>query len=610
MKSFSPIRAAVVMSLVVVCLLSLLGRVAYLQTYGRQAMIRRAERQQHQYETLRSRRGSIFDSAGLLFAGTVQTMSLFIDPTFLQEQLDEQGVGVAERDRLIQQLARLIEKDAIELAQLLNDKSEARFVRVADHIDEQTRDAIDKMKLPGVGFMPVNVRNYPMGSIAAHVLGGVGSEGKGLEGLELKFEKLLAGKDGYKRAMKDARRRPIAVNAEDYLPPINGQHLVLTIDSNIQMIAEQELAARCNEYGAKRGEVVVMDPQTGDVLALANWPTFDPQNLIDTTKDLRRNRVLTDPYEPGSTIKPFIVGPALAMKLTTPGEVFPVHGKTYKSPLRRPVVSDVYGYGPLTTWDILVKSSNVGMTMLGERMGKANLRQALIGFRFGQPTGIELPGEDPGLIKRVTQIKNADIVSMVQGYALMVTPLQLARGMCAFANGGRLVQPRLIKGVLDADGGIVSRTPEYALKMLPEVLDPYTATQMRRILADVPMRGTAAAHARSKVWNMFGKTGTAHISQDTGGYDEQNYTSSFIGGAPYENPKLVIAVVIHEPDKSKGHHGGAVAAPAAMHTLERCLAYLQIPASPPLAPPPPQIANLLHNYDPKLYARPAVTTSR
>src|SRR4029079_13811824 len=136
------------------------------------------------------------------------------------------------------------------------------------------------------------------------------------------FEKLLAGKDGFKRATKDARRRPIAVNAEDYLPPLNGQHLVLTIDSNIQMIAEQELAAACIEHRAKRGEVVVMDPQTGDVLAIANWPTFDPQNLEDTTRELRRNRVLTDPYEPGSTIKPFIVGPSIAMKLTTPDEVF------------------------------------------------------------------------------------------------------------------------------------------------------------------------------------------------------------------------------------------------------------------------------------------------
>jgi cell division protein FtsI/penicillin-binding protein 2 len=197
---------------------------------------------------------------------------------------------------------------------------------------------------------------------------------------------------------------------------------------------------------------------------------------------------------------------------------------------------------------------------------------------------------------------NADVVSMVQGYALMVTPLQLARGMCAYANGGRLVQPRLIKGTLDVEGGIISRTPQTALKMMPEVLDPFTATQMRRILADVPVRGTATK-ARSNMWNIFGKTGTAHISQGTAGYNETAYTSSFVGGAPYENPRLVIAVVIHEAEKTTANsvYGGAVAAPAAKEALQRSLAYLQVPASPPLTPPPPQITNLLYGYDPKLY---------
>lgn len=606
MTRFSPIRAAMVMVIVAVLMFGLLGRVAYLQTYGRQQTVRRAERQQHQYETLRSRRGSIFDSAGLLLAGTVQTTSLFVDPVFMAQQLPEVGITTqAERDRMVQKLADLIEKDPVEVAQAISDREGKRYVRLADRIDDQTRAEIEKMKLPGTGFTYINIRNYPMGSIAAHLLGGVGGEGKGLEGLELRFEKLLAGKDGYKRALKDARRRPIAVNAEDYLPPQNGQHLVLTIDSNIQMIAEQELAAKCTAVKAKRGEIVIMDPETGDVLALANWPTFDPQNLEDTTKDLRRNRVLTDPYEPGSTIKPFIVGPAIAMNLTRQDEVFPINGANYKSPLRSKLVTDVHGYGPLTTWDILVKSSNIGMTMLGERMGKPNLRQALMRFHFGEPTGIELPGEDGGLVKPLKQIGNADVVSMVQGYALMVTPLQLVRGVAAYANGGRLVQPRIIKGTLDIEGGIISRTPQTALKMMPEVVDPFTATQMRRILADVTVRGTATS-GRSALWNIFGKTGTAHISQGQGGYNESSYTSSFVGGAPYENPRLVIAVVIHEAEKTTAAsvYGGRIAAPAAMEALERSLAYLQVPASPPLAPPSPQIAKLLHGYDPKLYARP------
>ncbi|MGH7179018.1 MAG: hypothetical protein ACREJC_16695, partial [Tepidisphaeraceae bacterium] len=257
MPSFSSIRAAAIMVSIGVLLVALSGRVAYLQTYGREQTILLAERQQHQNEILFARRGSIFDSTGLLMAGTVQTPTLFIDPKFMQDSYQAPGHSLVEMDRAIEKLARLLDKDPYELSQMLGDRAESRFVRIADHLDERTCQEIERLKLPGVGLTPSNVRYYPMGSIAAHVLGGVGNGGVGLEGLELKFEKLLAGRNGFKVSLKDARRRPIAVAAEDYLPPQNGQHLILTIDANIQMIAEQELAAACAEFRAKRGEVVV-----------------------------------------------------------------------------------------------------------------------------------------------------------------------------------------------------------------------------------------------------------------------------------------------------------------------------------------------------------------
>lgn len=598
MHRFSPLRAAVTLVLLSTALFALVGRVAYLQTYGREKTIRSAERQQHQNETLYARRGSIFDSTGLLMAGTVQSISLFIDPKFMQDQFQLDGRSLGDMDKAIEQLAKYIDHDPFELAQLLGDRYTSRYIRVADDLNQDTIDAIEKMKLPGVGFTPMNVRYYPMGSIAAHVLGGVGAEGKGLEGLELKYEKVLAGKNGYKRTLKDAKRRAIAVTAEDYLPPQNGQHLILTIDANIQMIAEQELKAACAEFAAKAGEVVVMDPTTGDVLALANWPTFNPQNLNDSTKDVRRNRCLTDPYEPGSTIKPFIAGPALAWGVTKPTEIFPIHGPTWLTAYNRRI-TDVHPYDQLALWDVLVKSSNIGMSMLGGRMGNARLHQALTSFGYGKTTGIELPGEDPGLVNPLRKWNKYSTESVSQGYELMVTPLQLARGMAVYANGGHLLQPRLVRGVLGADGGVVSVTPSRQLKDTPLIIDPATAAQMRRILADVPVRGTAT-RARSKSWNLFGKTGTAHISRG-GSYNQESYTSSFIGGAPYESPRLVIAMIVHEPDRSKAHYGGTVSAPAAGRALERCLAYLQIPASPSLPPPPPQIANVLYAFDPKLY---------
>lgn len=600
MVQFSAIRAAAVFGGIGLFLLLLTGRVAYLQTYGREQNLRKAERQQHQLETLYARRGSIFDTNGMLLAGSVQTMSLFVDPKFMQEEFQADGRSLVDMDKAVERLAKLIDRDAFEISKMLGDRYESRFIKVADNLDEATCRAIEQLKLPGVGLIPTNVRYYPMGSILAHVLGGMRSDGAGLEGLEVKFEKLLAGRDGFKRTLKDARRRPIAVNAEDYLPPQNGKHLMLTIDANIQMIAEQELARACTTYSAKRGEVVVMDPRTGDVLALANWPTFNPQNLEDSTQDLRRNRCLTDPYEPGSTIKPFIVGPALAWNLTRLTEVFPISGPVYTTPYGRRI-TDVHPYERLALWDVLVKSSNIGMSMLAERIGNEKLRRALDGFAFGRETGIELPGEDAGLLNPLKKWNKYSTESVAQGYELMVTPLQLARAMCAYANGGRLIEPRIVKGVLDDNGQLVSRTEHAQLNMLPEVVDPMTASEVRRILGDIPVRGTATK-ARSATWNIFGKTGTAHISVN-GSYDQRSYNSSFIGGAPLENPRLVIAFVLHEPNRELGHYGGLVSAPSAGRILERSLAYFQMPVSPSLAPPPPQIANVLYAFDPAQYKR-------
>lgn len=608
-SSFSVSRARGVVVCLLVAFTALSGRVTYLQTYGRQMTIARAERQQHAVQISRARRGCVYDRNGIEMAGTVQAISLFVDPKFMQAQFQQDGKSLVEMDRLIGKLAELIDRDPFELSQLLGERFDARYVRVADNLDERTCAEIRKLNLPGVGIEPVNVRYYPMGSIAAHLLGGTGGDGKGLEGLELKFEKLLAGRDGFERTLKDARHRPLKTAAEDYLPPRHGQHLKLTIDANVQMIVEQELARACDEVRAKRGEAVVMDPKTGEVLALANWPTFNPQNLEDSTPDLRRNRAITDPYEPGSTIKPFVVGPALKWRATRVNEVWDIpEAGGYRSSLRRKRVTDVHQYGPLATWDVLVKSSNIGMTMLGERLGKTRVHAALDGFQFGRRTEVELPGEDPGLLKPVKRWADSDIVSGVQGYAVMVTPLQLARAFCAYANGGRLVRPTLVRGVLDADGGLISKNKPGALEIMPEVIDPVTAAEMKRVLCDTVVRGTASK-ARSDVWNIFGKTGTAHISQGRAGYSDSKYTSSFLAGAPAEDPRVVIAFIIHEPDKeyakqnNRSYYGGAVAAPGASAAIERILTYFQVPASPELPVPPAHITNVLWKFKASAYKR-------
>src|SRR5947209_7071073 len=355
MSRFSVNRAAAVLVVISVLLVGMTARVAYLQTWGREKTLHSAERQQHQSKMLYARRVAIFDSTRTLMAGTVQNQDLFVDPKFLADYYTADDKDYNEYLRSIARLAKLIDKPEAELATLLSDRSESRYVKVATELDDTTVAAVQELHLPGVGFSPSDERFYPMRSIAAHLLGGTGKDGHGLDGLELQFDKELSGHDGWKRTLKDARRNPIAVDADDYRPAEHGRHMILTIDANIQMIAEQELAGTCKEFNAETGEVVVMDPKTGDVLALANWPTFNPQNLEDSTPETRTNRVMVSPYEPGSTIKPFIAGPALMWRITKPEEVFRTGGAHYVTPYGRKITDVHNGYPQLAFWDVLVK---------------------------------------------------------------------------------------------------------------------------------------------------------------------------------------------------------------------------------------------------------------
>ena len=603
MATFQPKRAASVLCIFVIAFTALIGRVIYLQTMGRQQSIRRADRQQHQTEVLPARRGCIYDRNRILMAGTVQTQTLYVDPKFMQDSFQEDGKSLVAMDDAVENLSRIIHQKSAAISQLLSDRSESRFVKVAQNLDESVVEQITKLKLPGVGVIPTQQRYYPMRSLSSQILGGVGKDGKGLEGLELGCEKLLAGSDGYQKVLKDARRRAIAVAAEDYQPPRHGSNLVLTIDSVIQAIAEEQLAKTCIEHNAKHGEVVVMDPRTGEILALANWPTFDAQQSENVPLELRRDRAITDPYEPGSTIKPFIVGPALQWHATRPEEMFHLGGKTYLTPYGRHI-SDVHGYDDLCLWDVLVKSSNIGMSMLGERLGNQRLHTALSSWNYGKPTGVELPGENGGKLNRLAKWNYFSTESVSQGYEIMVTPMQLCRAFCGYANGGHLITPHLIHGTVDAEGNEVNLHREIALSDQPQVVEPSVAAEVRRILCDVPIRGTAAnGKVRSLEWNIFGKTGTAHISEGKKGYSATRFNSSFIAGAPAENPQLVIAYIIHDPTSKSVHYGGDVAGPGASQVLQRSLAYLQVPRSPDLALPPDAVMTVLKEFKPGVYSR-------
>jgi cell division protein FtsI (penicillin-binding protein 3) len=500
-------------------------------------------------------------------------------------------------DQALDQLGAIIGQDSFDLAKMLGDRATSRFVKVAENLDDSSVQQIEALNLPGVGIQANSARCYPMGSLAAHVLGGCGTDGNGLDGLELKYNSLLSGRPGFARETKDAQRRPIGVDAQDYLAPQHGQHLVLTIDSNLQMIAEQELRDEVELVKGSKGEFVAMDPSTGEILALANYPTFNPQTLSDSSQDVRRNSAVVAPYEPGSTFKPFIVGPAFMWNVTTPWEVWSIPALTWYTPYGR-AITDVEHYGDLCTWDGLVHSSNILMSQLSERMGNARLHQAITRFGFGKRTGIDLPREDCGVVYNLNKWTRKSTESIAQGYEIMVTPLQLARAFSVYANGGKLVTPHLLLGTVDENGKVVSRRA-VNFDSLPQVIDPDTAAEVRRILCDVLIRGTAEG-TRSKIWNIAGKTGTARIAE-AHGYSATRFNSSFMCCAPYENPRLVVVCVVHDPDRTIAHYGGKVAAPAAVKFIERALTYMEVPGSPELPLPPPQMAGVLFDYSEKDY---------
>ncbi len=587
-------RIGLVLAFIGIAIGGLVGRVAYLQTRFASEMAGRVERQHASNATLEARRGGIFDRNGLMLAGSTLERNVFADPKFMHEQFAAKGDGSwFDFDAKLERLADRLFADPNDVALDVGSNPDKRYLTLARGIDtSEADDAVAFSKtlgLRGVATEPQARRVYPMAQTAAHVLGTVGRDDNGLEGLEQKFDAVLAGHDGRMVTERDKRRRAIAAAMSGYQPPRHGSGLVLTIDARIQQIAERELVATCDAFNAVGASVVVMDPHTGDVLALANVPTYHPQFPGDTPVANRRNRALVDPYEPGSVMKPFLMAGLLERGITQVEEVFDTQYGVKRMPVGR-LVRDDYGYEKLNAWDGVVKSSNIVMHEASDRLGYDGMTDIYRDFGFGSKTNVGLGGEHRGLIYKNPPDKFTQ-GSIAFGYAMMATPAQLVRGMAALANGGRLISPRLVKGTVDVDGAL--EPVEVAASDL-EAVSPAVADTMRRILADVFVRGTAK-HARSDKYNLFGKTGTAHQS-DGGRQSDTKYFASFIGGGPYEAPRLVIAVTVDQPQKELGYHGGQVAGGTAARILEQSLELLGTPHSPQLPEPPPSVADGLHNY--------------
>jgi len=554
-----------VVSVVALCVLELLlaaliGRVVQLQLSQGPKLRTLARRQQVGKRPLLARRGTIRDCQGRILAGTSIQPSAFVDPNIVQHP-----------DVLAMLAGSILHLDPEQITVKINSNRDKRFVWLKRRISKSERDALSQQRVRGLGVIDEAVRHYPMGPLAAHVLGYVSRDNRGLDGLELKYDAMLKGQDGREQFVEDAAGRPIWLVQNGYKEPVDGQHLILTLDAAIQAFAEQALAEACEKYRAACGSAIVMDPKTGEILAMANWPAFDPNRFFEYPSEVRRNRAITDPYEPGSVFKPFVAAAALAAGVVQWDEVIYCHQGSCT--FGRRVLHDHHPYGDLSFQQIVVHSSNIGMAVLGQRLGNRRLYQAVRNFGFGSRLGVDMPGESPGIVLPFRAWTQYSTTSVPMGQEIATTTLQLITAFAALANDGLMCRPKIVRGIIGTNGQVVKDLTEP--QIIARVFEPQIARAMvRGVLRAVVAEGTGR-RAEIPGMEVFGKTGTAQIAKPGGGgYLRRKYVASFMGGAPVWDPQVVALVSIREPDPNIGYYGGTVAAPAVKAILAGTLDYL------------------------------------
>ncbi len=553
------------------------GRLAIIEQSQGAALRAKAVRQHTSERVIPAVRGAILDSSGRTLAQSSWSQSVFVDPALVLN---------AEADCAL--IAPLLGMKPAALRQIIEQRREQRFAWVKRGVSgaeaDGLRQVIRERGLEAFGLLREARREYPFGRTAAHVLGFVGAEHRGLAGVEQTFDAALAGRDGRRVATVDVRRRTLSAAPDAYEPPVDGQNVVLTIDSFLQQRTEYHLARaveRPEVHGAW-GCAVLLDPRTGEILAMATYPDFDPAEAIPDgvrgaaltqAQERLRNRAISDSFEPGSIFKPFIAGPAFDAKLVGLDDVFQINGPARN--FGRRTLHDTHAYGSLPLFEVISKSSNIGMALLGGRVGNQRLFEFVRGFGFGDPTGLPLPGEHDGIVHDLQHWTSYSTHSIPMGQELSVTPIQVAAAFAVFANDGVLYRPRIVRGILGRGGEVVEDWSQPV--PIRRVLDPEAARRFRRrALVEVVSSGTGK-QAALPGYQAFGKTGTAQVARADGrGYIPSTYTGSFVGGAPATEP-AVVALVSIRTTHSRMYYGGSVAAPAVAAILADALAYLRVP---------------------------------
>jgi cell division protein FtsI/penicillin-binding protein 2 len=517
-----------------------------------------------------ARRGDLLDSRGRVLATTTVGYRLFVDPTEVE---DLQTIAV--------DVGALIGAPPDELDKKILGRKSPRYA-VVDHLLEPAQaDAVRKAQLAGVGLEPRLVRRYPNGEAGAAVVGLVGFEHTGLSGAEHVFEDRLAPREGRLTYLRDARRRALWIEPSGYRPGDDGRDVHLSIDLVIQRIAERHLALGVERHNAGGGRAVVLDCRSGEILALTDVlgdrtgaPAIrDPARAIHPA--LGRSRCVTDPYEPGSTMKPFVWAAVTERGRADPAEIIHTPDSGPHRTRYGRLVRDVHSHGAISWREVLVRSSNAGMSMVVERLGHDELREAIGHFGFGTETGCGVPGESPGLVTPPGRWSRYTQTSVAMGHEIAVTPVQLVLAFSAFARDGTLAPIRI---TAEDPGGM-----PFAFRR--RACSEAVADLVRRVLRQAVIEGTGQP-AQSDRYRLFGKSGTAQLPDPVnGGYHENRYVSNFIAGAPLEAPRVVVLCVIDDPDKSRGHYGGRVAGPIVRDIIDETLEYLGVPPdNDPLCP--------------------------
>jgi cell division protein FtsI (penicillin-binding protein 3) len=538
-------RSKLIVAGIALAFVGLAGRAAWVQVFGNDFYIKQGEVRFARTLELPANRGRIFDRNGLLLATSVPVPSIWASP----EDVDRDS-------RKLARLAKLLDMPLAELMAKLQDQ-DRNFVWLKRQVDEPVAREIAALDMKGIFQRKEYRRQYPEGEAAAHIVGFTSVEDKGQEGVELAFNKDLAGKPGLRHVIKD-RLGHIVEDVGQQILPVDGKDLQLSIDSKVQFFAWQKLRESVLENKAKSGSVVVLDARSGEVLALANYPSYSPADRQNLTGAQLRNRALTDTFEPGSTMKPLVVSLALEKGLVKSTTVIPT--APGRMTINGATISDSHPHGDLTVAEVIQKSSNVGTVKLAMQLQPREMWELYTQVGLGQRPQVHFPGVVSGKLRAWKTWKPIEQATMSYGYGLSTSLFQLARAYTVFARDGELIPLTLLKSDVPATG--------------VRVLQPATARQMRQMLHLVTLNGGTAPRAQTMGYSVGGKTGTAY-KQEGRGYARNKYRSVFVGIAPIDQPRIVVAVMVDEPSAGR-YFGGDVAAPVFSATVQQTLRMLGV----------------------------------